>query len=219
MKIKFTFFLFVAAFCFSCSHLPQIEKRHYRDGFYIGKKKDVTSITFNKDSAFQQRPVLAAVQKEATPVQEVSQKASILPVRENTAIKKKDHFTEEKIVPAITPVPINPPKEPFNKKARAAIIFLVFAKLVMIAAFIVLLCSLLMTFFLLTGIAALFALLAVVFGLWAQKELNAQEPYERELGGKEAREVVVRAIGGLASAGFIILLAMLIDWIQRENGR
>ncbi len=185
--------------------------------FYIAKKKANSSIAIKSDSAFQNIPAITVTGIKSRNVS--PQPLALSPLREKTGNKKKSDFEIPKTAPVVIPITIDPPKEPFNKKARVAIIFLVLAKLVMIAAFIFLLCSLLIPFYLLTGIAALFALLALVFGLWAKKEINAQEPYEREPGGKEAGEVVARAVGGIASAGFIILLAVIIEWIRRRNGR
>lgn len=153
---------------------------------------------------------------EVVPAQEVLQQTSILSAREDTAIVMNDRFIAEEITPVVTPVVIDLPKEPFNKKAKAAQIFFVLAKLTVIAAFIVSLFSLLSTVFIVAGVAALFALLAMLFGTLAKKEIAAQPPYERELGEKEATHVIYRAMAGFASAVFIVLLALLIEWIKRQ---
>jgi hypothetical protein len=214
MEIKATFLFFVIAFCFSCSHLPQIEKRHYRDGFYINKKKENKPVAVKQESTFHpiQIPVAGIKTQE---IRDTSRKLPVLSVQENV-VEIKKNFLPEKITPEIQPISIDPPKEPFNKKARTAQVFFILARLMLIAAFIVSLFSLLGTVFIVAGIAALFALLALLFAIWARKELAAQPPYERELGDKEAKQVIQRALAGIGSAVFIVLLALLIEWIKRQ---
>ena len=90
------------------------------------------------------------------------------------------------------------------------------AKIVLVAAFVVSLFSLISTVLIVAGIAALFALIAIVFGSAAKKELAAQLPYEKELGEKEANDVVGHALGGIITAAFIILLAIIIEWLKKN---
>jgi uncharacterized ion transporter superfamily protein YfcC len=216
MSTKFTLLFLAIFFCFSCAHLPEIEKRHYRNGFYIGKNNNSKSITA-KDSVDQKTPAISFVKAEAEKSFKVPD--SVKFIESSIPITKKTIHTKKKIQSAFIPKPIElPAEEPINKKAKTAIVFLLLAKVTMLAAFVILLCSLLNVFFILTGIAALFALLAIVFGLWAKKEIAGEEGINKELGAKEADEVVKRAAGGLIGTAFIILLAMMVDWIMRRNG-
>lgn len=215
MSIKATFFFFVIAFCCSCSHLPQIEKRHYRSGYYIDKKNECKAVGEKQEAAIHPIPNVPAAVIQAR-VADTSRKLIALPPREKAFEKKKD-FHSRKTVVKNNLVSIDPPKEPFNKKARTAQVFFILARLTLIAAFIVSLFSLISTTLIVAGVAALFALLAILFGVWARKELAAQPPYERELGDKEAKQVIGRAVAGIGSAVFIVALALLIEWIRKQG--
>ncbi|CAN5749813.1 hypothetical protein BH11BAC7_BH11BAC7_35610 [soil metagenome] len=241
--------VFFAAFCFSCSSFREIEKRHYRSGFYINKHHEksgkgklfVLEEDFFLEEGAGNPPrrkaavgringasadcvsvhVLPGIKTEVD-LQKSSLEKRILPESENDQQKKnillpkKIILARKKTAAEISSWPIETPKEPFNKKARAAIVFYVLAKIILVAAFIASLFSLLGTVLIIAGIAALFALLALLFGILARKELAAQLPYEKGLGEKEANEVVGHAIGGIVSAAFILLLALVIEWIKRE---
>jgi hypothetical protein len=216
MSTRFTLLFIAILFCFSCAHLPEIEKRHYRNGFYIGKNS-VNKLCDSKDTLHQKASLIPFAKEKV----EISCKLpdSVKFIVSSKPITKKDTHTKNKIQSALIPKPIElPAEEPINKKAKTAIVFLLLAKVTMLAAFIILLCSLLNVFFILSGIAALFALLAIVFGLWAKREIASEEGINKELGAKEADEVVKRAAGGLIGTAFIILLAMVVDWFMRRNG-
>lgn len=215
MNVKAIFSLFVIAFCCSCSHLPQIEKRHYRSGFYIDKKKESKTVVEKQEAVILPISSLPAAVMQ-TRIIDTSHKLIVLPPTEKTAGKSK-HFHSQKTVAESKPVFIDPPREPFNKKARTAQVFFILARLTLIAAFIVSLFSLISTTLIVAGVAALFAFLAVLFGVWARKELAAQPPYERELGDKEAKQVIGRAVAGIGSAVFIVALALLIEWIKKQS--
>jgi hypothetical protein len=214
MRIKATFLFFVIVFCFSCS----IEKRHYRDGFYIGKKKESKPVAVKQEAAFHPIPIFPFTGTETQESTDTSRKSIVLSPKEKT-VEKKKNFRSLKIAPEIKSISIDPPREPFNKKARMAQIFFVLARLTLVAAFIVSLFSLMSTSLIVAGVAALFALLAMLFGIRARKELAAQPPYERELGDKEAKQVIGRAAAGIGTAVFIILLAGLVDWLQGRRFR
>lgn len=221
MESKFTLLFLLAAFCFSCSSFPGIEKRRYRDGFYVSKHHRENKLSAACSDSVSQN-VLPDIKTEAkiqitfSEDQIISAVDANVEERKNVSIRKKNALVQTKFLRDISPKPIEVPKEPFNKKAKTAVVFYVLAKIAVITTFIFSLFSLLSTVFIIAGIAVLFALLAILFGILAKKELAKQLPYEKELGEKEANEVVQRAMAGIVSAVFMVLLALLIEWLKRE---
>jgi hypothetical protein len=220
MKLKFALFLFSTLFYFSCSSFPGIEKRHYRDGFYVPQYSKNKLPASSSDTAFAY--VTADLQTGINTNQGLLT-APVIPASGNKSTEKRRVNLAKKnisqLVISVPEIPIKPielPKEPFNKKAKAAIVFYVLAKIAVLTTFIISLFSVLSTILIFAGIAVLFALLAIIFGLWAQKELAAQPAYEKELGEKQANEVVQRGLAGLGTAVFIVLLALLIEWIRNQ---
>jgi hypothetical protein len=218
--LKFSWILFFLLFCFSCTHFPQVEKKHYRKGFYVEnsygrekeieasqniipvKRKAVTATTGRKDSTqpFFTMPATGGLVRQQKP-------------------GKQTIIASEKKHPVILSPPIDlPKKEPMNKKVKAGIAFYILAALTLTASFILLLCSLLNLFFLLAGIAAFFALLALLFGILAKREIAGETLVTKERGEKEAQQVITRSVAGLAGYGFLLLLAILVNWIARRSG-
>jgi hypothetical protein len=211
MRSKFTFLFCIVVFCFSCGYLPRIEKRHFRNGFYVSKKSDPA---FNAaGDSCSRKPVIFSIELKTETVQG---EQYLLPLPDSITGKNQNAFVTEKRVPGIFPKAIDLPKEPFNKKAKVAVVFYVLTKIALLTTFIVSLFCVLSIVFIFVGIAIVFALLALVFGMWAKKELAAQLPYEKELGENEANDVVKHALGGIGTAVFVVLLALLIEWIKRQ---
>ncbi len=218
MTIKFTFLLFITSFCFSCASFSGIERRHYCDGVYFNKHHKenkfsaVNEVEIPNDmEEIKMEEVLNEIHSEkvndSVPGEKSEQKKTV-------ALQKKNTFSKTKLSLTITPIEV--PKEPFNKKAKTAVVFYMLAKIMLVAAFVISLFSLISTVLIVACIAALFALIAIAFGILAKKELAAQLPYEKELGEKEANDVVGHALGGIIAAIFIILLAIVIEWLKKR---
>ncbi|HET6992119.1 MAG TPA: hypothetical protein VFJ43_12375 [Bacteroidia bacterium] len=206
------FFLFA-----SCNYLPQISKRHYRDGFYIERNNEHSFVLSEKHPVFTE-PSIIPVKKIIT--RKINPELKIIPEKEISPTAKKKTFVKKKISQKLFPPAIVLPKqEPINKKAKAAVILLVVAKLVLGISFLALLLSWLNIFLLLSGAAAFFALLAIAFALWAKKEIGKETGVDKELGEKEAKFVIERAAGGLLVYTFLILLAIVINSIQKARGQ
>jgi hypothetical protein len=210
--------LTVLFFFASCSFIPQIEKRHYRNGFYIEKGKE-------KNFSFKQNKKADSVSTIFIPEKLIPKKlfrqkktvpVSLLKInsgkKEKIAVKK--NCNKITVLPAI----VLPKKEPINKKAKTAVILLIIAKLLLGISFLALLLSWLDIFFLIAGIAALFAILSMLFAIRAKKIIAQETGISKELGEKEADFVIKRAGAGLIGFVFIILLAVIVNTIQKARG-
>ncbi len=207
--------IFPLLFFISCSQVVQIEKRHYRSGFYLERKsdKEILSVNRQQDNVFERK--INSTENHVVEIHlNAGQNQNMYSDSKTFSEKQKEFTKKTNNTKPISPKIKVPKGEPINKKAKAAVIFLLFAKLIFLAAFIVLLCSLVTVFFLLTGVAALFAILAIVFGLMAEKEIANETGIDKELGEKEAKFAVQRALGGLLVSALIIFLALFVDWLR-----